>query len=345
MMNRRQSLAISLSTIAGLRARAQKGQSDPLSEFLEKYQPPGFSYIISKDGKITQQKAIGSANLETGEKLTTDHRFRIASVSKPITACAIFKLLEKGQLKLSDTAVGPKGIIRHQQLEDITIHQLLTHTSGGWPNTKNDPMFQEIQLNHQELIEWTFKNILPTEAPGKKYAYSNFGYCLLGRIIERLSGQPYEQFVREQVLKPCGSEQMVIHGGNREVTYYTNRQPDKYPMNVPRMDAHGGWIATPQEMLQFALSVDGFCFQPDILEKESLKKMTTGSTANPSYACGWSVNKQGNYWHGGSLPGLTSLLVRTQSGYCWAACINTRQKGIALALDRLMWDLATRSSS
>ncbi len=75
------------------------------------------------------------------------------------------------------------------------------------------------------------------------------------------------------------------------------------------------------------------------MKKESITTMTERAGVNKNYACGWSVNKVGNYWHGGSLPGLTSLLVRTADGHCWAVCANTRSEGIGLALDQLMWKI------
>ena len=111
-------------------------------------------------------------------------------------------------------------------------------------------------------------------------------------------------------------------------------------MNVARMDSHGGWVGTPEELVNFALRVDGFPDPVDILKKESIATMKEHTGVNQNYACGWSVNKVGNYWHGGSLPGLTSLLVRTEAGHCWAACANTRSEGIGLALDRLMWKIS-----
>lgn len=110
-------------------------------------------------------------------------------------------------------------------------------------------------------------------------------------------------------------------------------------MNVRRMDAHGGWVGTPTGLVRFALHVDGFTPPADILKKPSIRTMTARAGTHPDYACGWSVNKAGNWWHNGSLPGLSSLLVRTSGGYCWAACANTRAPGINLALDRLMWKI------
>ncbi len=307
---------------------------------MDAHKAPGLSYAIAKDGKILKQEALGFANLETRETLSPYHRFRIASVSKPITASAIFLLIEQGKLTLDSPVFGKEGFIDGPGHSEITIQHLLNHTSGGWTNNRRDPMFQKNSLNHTELIAWTLANIPPDHKPGEAYAYSNFGYCLLGRVIEKISGLTYENFVHQNVLALCGAEGMTVGQGLREVNYYTHGKPDTYKMNVPRMDSHGGWVGTPGEMLAFALHVDGFAQPADFLKEESLKSMTAPGIVNEGYACGWNVNKHGNYWHSGSLPGLTSLLVRTRGGYCWAACVNTRGDGLGSALDQLMWQIA-----
>lgn len=340
MMNRRHYLAISGSSLLGTLACGQSAGPDALASFMEEFRPPGFSFAIAKHGKLLHHSALGYANLEKQEKLTTSHRFRIASVSKPITAVAIFLLIEQKKLKLDDPVFGPRGIVAGQEDEGITIEHLLTHTAGGWANRTRDPMFQKNDYDHARLIKWTLDNIPPDNRPGEIYAYSNFGYCLLGRVIEKISGQSYETFVRENILKPSGSEGMFVTRGTKEVSYYTDDKPDTYDMNVPRMDSHGGWIGTPMEMLKFAMSVDGFPEPKDLLTADSIEKMTASEGIYKDYACGWNVNQHGNYWHSGSLPGLTSLMVRTRSGYCWAACANTRRKNMGQAMDRLMWDIA-----
>src|SRR5260370_13619996 len=107
-----------------------------------------------------------------------------------------------------------------------------------------------------------------------------------------------------------------------EVKYYGQAE-NPYDMNVTRMDSHGGWIARPAAIVRFMMHVDGFAKPPNILKPQTIQTMTTASAANPGYAKGWSVNKSGNWWHGGSLPRTTTVAVRTHSGFCWAAFTNT----------------------
>jgi len=105
------------------------------------------------------------------------------------------------------------------------------------------------------------------------------------------------------------------------------------------MDSHGGWIATPIDLVRFLVRVDKFTPKADILSGSSLTTMYTAPAVSPGYAKGWSVNKYDNYWHGGSLPGEQSIMVRTSGGYCWALIVNTRTSNIGGAMDKLMWDI------
>lgn len=341
-MSRRRYLGISAAALFGRGAGAYAaGVDDPAVEhFMEEFRVPGFSFAIAKGGKVVRRQAYGFADLKKRERLDVAHRFRIASVSKPITSAAIFKLVERAGLELDAPIFGDGGLLALDGPEGISVRHLLTHTSGGWKNDMRDPMFKHPEFGHEELIRWTLEKMPPANPPGIAYAYSNFGYCLLGRVIEKISGQPYEVFVRENVLAPCGADGMGVGKAEREVGYYMDGKPLSTKMNVARMDSHGGWVGTPGEMLAFALRVDGFAEPIDLLEAGSRETMVERRGVNEDYACGWSVNKVGNYWHSGSLPGLTSLLVRTAEGFCWAACANTRTAGIDGALDRLMWELA-----
>lgn len=149
------------------------------------------------------------------------------------------------------------------------------------------------------------------------------------------------------VLARCGISDMQIAGNTlaeraaREVVYY-QREESPYDINVRRMDSHGGWLATAADLVHFALHVDGKSAARSILKPESLRQMTTGTAANAGYAKGWAVNKAPNWWHTGSLPGSATLMVRTESEFCWAALCNTRSQDLAAALDRMMWQLSER---
>jgi CubicO group peptidase (beta-lactamase class C family) len=323
--------------------------------FMETYEVPGLSVAIAIKGKPAYVEAFGVADRDTSEALTPQHRFRIASISKPITSTGIFALIEAGKLKLDKHVFGSNSILGDDypwsadcsDIEQITIEHLLTHTTGGWGNAANDPMFSNKEMNHRELITWTLKQMPLTVPPGKSFAYSNFGYCVLGRVIEKITGQTYEQYIKDNILKRCGIIDMRIAGNTlmdraiNEVKYYSPAGGDPYGMNVARMDSHGGWIATPSEMTTFFTHIDGFKDTDQLLTDDTLRIMSTPTAANPRYAKGLFVNSANNWWHGGSLPGTETLSVRTHSDFCWSAFTNTRPKfrDMTAALDQLGWHM------
>ena len=329
-----------------------KAVTDIANGFLRTHAVPGLSVAVARQGQIVYAQGFGLADPATGEEVTTSKLFRIASISKPFTAVALFALIEKGRLRLEDRVFGANGILGfdfgarpyRRYVEDITVEHLLTHTAGGWPNDASDPMFSNPGMNHSQLVAWTLDNVPLVNAPGTAYAYSNFGFCLLGRVIEKATHQYYATMMRDLVFHPAGITQMRI-GGNTlalrapsEVVYGgPDGQP--YSFNVTRMDSHGGWIASASDLVRFAAAVDG-TYAPPLLQPASVATMMTPSRLNPNYARGWSINGR-NWWHSGSLPGTSSVMVRTPGGLCWAALANGRNSktNSVAAIDRMMWDI------
>jgi len=328
--------------------------------FMARFHVPGLSVAIAREDSLAYHEAFGLANREPQQAILPSSLFRIASVSKPITAVAIFKLIEQGKITLSDTVFGNGGILGNDYgtqpykpfVREVSVDHLLTHTAGGWSNDSRDPMFQFPQFSQAELISWTLDNQPLQNIPGEHFAYSNFGYCVLGRIIEKVTQISYEQFVRQEVLRPCGIEDMRISGNTQaerasgEVAYFGQNGEDPYSMNVRRMDSHGGWLASASDLVRFATHIVGSNGQPGLLRSGSVRTMGTPGAASPAsdevkYAHGWNVrdNGRGNWWHTGSLPGTSSILVRTAGGFCWAALANTRSAGIDLALDQMVWEM------
>jgi CubicO group peptidase (beta-lactamase class C family) len=340
--------------------RAEMGRI--AADFRKQFSVPATSIAISRNGQFVYDQAIGIADAANLVQARQDSLFRIASVTKPITSVAIFSLIEQGRLNLNDKVFGPSGVLGTKYgklpykpfITDITVDHLLTHTSGGWPNDSTDPMFRNPSWDQTKLINWTLANLPITSPPGTHWAYSNFGYCLLGRVIEQVTAEPYHSWVRTNILGPCGISTMQIarnkesDSANNEVVYYGQSSEEPYKLNITRMDSHGGWIASSTELVQFLNHVAGAPGIPALLKPETIKTMTTPAPAYPAgdarYARGWMVhnNGAGNWWHNGSLPGTTSLMVSTPTGMCWAALCNTRTEPkdqINTALDQMMWNI------
>jgi CubicO group peptidase (beta-lactamase class C family) len=341
----------------------QRGEMGRLAgQFRQQFGVPATSIAISRNGQFDYDESVGMADRQHLIQATQDSLFRIASVTMPITSVTIFSLIEQGRLKLTDKVFGPSGVLGIKYgkppykpyITDITVDHLLTHTSGGWPDDSTDPMMRNDGWDHTKLISETIANLPITNPPGTHWAFSNFGYCVLGRIIEQVTGQPYDVYVKANILAPCGISTMQIAANKEserppnEVVYVGQYSEDPYKPNLTRMDSDGGWIASSTQLVQFLNHVAGAPGIPALLKPATIKIMITPAPAYPSgdarYARGWMVrnNGAGNWWHNGSLPGTTTIMVRTPTGFCWAGLCNTRTEPIDqidAALDQLLWNM------
>jgi CubicO group peptidase (beta-lactamase class C family) len=309
-----------------------------LSNYMHQEDVPGVSLAITKDERLVFAKGYGKADKSADEEMYPSHRFRIASLSKPITAVAIMTLVEAGRLNLDDVVFGSDGIFggeygrpSHDALSDsdpnrISVNHLLEHTAG-WTvrnGDKDDPMLNHSSKDQDELIEWVIDNWEFDNEPGANYSYLNFGYCVLGRVIEEVTGRPYETYVTDEVLSNCGIDRMEIAGDSRsdrkadEVVYYGG---SPYHQQVERMDAHGGWLASPIDLLRFVVRVDEFGRKPDILTPSTEREMYNREGDNPDYGKGWATHRN-SYSHNGSLDGTQATMVRRGDGFSFVALVN-----------------------
>lgn len=332
--------------------------AEVVEAFMRRHDVPGVGVAIADGDRVAYDRAFGLADRPAGVPLETGHRFRIASVSKPITATAVFRLVQADRLRLDEPVFGRGAVLGDaygelaagSALGAVTVDHLLTHAAGGWSNERDDPMSRHRGLDHADLIRWTLAHRPLDHAPGSRFVYSNFGYCLLGRVIEKRSRRSYEAFVREEVLARAGIADMVIAGnglgGRRadEVRYHAPGTEDPYAANVRRMDSHGGWLARASDVARFAAALRD-ASSSRILEPASLRAMLAPSVADPTYARGWSVNAKGTAWHMGSLPGTSTIVVRTRGRLSWAILTNAsqrdpeRRQALRRDLDRMGWHL------
>jgi CubicO group peptidase (beta-lactamase class C family) len=242
--------------------------------FQQQFRVPAMSVAISKGGRFVYDHAGGMANRQYMMQAQQDTLFRIADVSKPITAVTIFSLIQAGKLNLSDKVFGPAGILGTKygkppyktyvtDVTDVTVDNLLTHTAGGWPADDRDPMFHNNGWDQTKLIASTIENVPLTSQPGTRWVYSNFGYCVLGRVIEQVTGQLYETYVQANILAPCGISGMQIarnsekDRASNEAVYIGQYSEDPYKFNINRMDSTAGWIASSTQLVQFLNRVGG----------------------------------------------------------------------------------------
>jgi N-acyl-D-amino-acid deacylase len=356
-------------SVTGAAAPNLKALDDEITSLMRKWSIPGGQLAVVKDGRLIFAHGYGLADRDAGRTVQPDSLFRIASVTKPLTAAAILVLVQRGRLdldaKIFDVLKLP-GVSAKKAIDPrwkrITIRQLLHHTAGFDRDASFDPMFRSYVVakatgttppaGPHAIIRYMLGQRLDFD-PGAKEAYSNFGYCLLGRVVEQVTGKPYAEAVQNLVLRPAGIARMKI-GRTRladrlpgEVRYYTPddeqarsvfpdvKKPVPWPYGgfyIEAMDAHGAWVASAVDLVRFTAALDG-SRKPSIL-KPATVRLIESRPAPPMpahsrdyYGLGWWVRPVGrgaNWWHNGSLPGTMALLVRTHDGFAWAALFNLR---------------------
>jgi CubicO group peptidase (beta-lactamase class C family) len=318
------------------------------------------SVAVTKDGRLVYAKGFGYADEQNNEPVYAHHQFRLASVSKLVTAIAIMQLNEQEKFDLDDPVFGPTGILNDStyryysdpRIEKITIRHLLTHTAG-WSKRAGDPMFQThlvarkmktgLPVTNETTIQFVLKKKLNYE-PGSKYSYSNVGYVILGKVIEKITKMTYEDYVKMNILYPLEIYDMQLGNSfyeektDNEVTYYENRSYGKvlaYNSNrnyvsriyggsdIKSLGAAGGWISSPAGLLRLVTAIDGFDTKPDMLKPESIRIMTSKDN-DEGQPIGWKgSDSYGTWWRTGTLTGMSVLVTRQRNGINWIVAMNS----------------------
>ncbi|MEN7548684.1 serine hydrolase domain-containing protein [Rapidithrix thailandica] len=331
-----------------------------INRFLEKWELKGASIAMAKDGKLKYAKGFGYANEEEQILVQPFHQFRIASVSKLITAAAIMQLKEQGKIELTDKVFGENGILndslylhpRNKRVLDIEVQHLLNHTSGFINQFRTDPMFIPLDIANTmdaacpPAFSTTLHFMLKQKRhihPGSYFDYSNFGYCLLGAIIEKVSGESYESYVQTQLLQPIGVHQMHL-AKNRvedkrtdEVMHYDFEDAEPklsiygtgdsvsrvYEGNhIEALGPAGGWVTSPVELIRFVMAIDGDKTKENILNDASIRLMAGADSAN-QLTMGWMYSDKYKWMRTGNMAGAASLVCRLEDGSTWVFVSNT----------------------
>jgi len=330
-----------------------------IDAFMRKWTIAGASVAIAKDGKLVYARGFGFADTAAGIETQPYSKFRIASISKLVTAVAIMKLQEEGRLSLNDKVFGPDGILddscyykpKDNRVFNITVAHLLSH-EGGWSQRYGDQMFMP------QLIANQMKTDLPVDTrtiirfalskrlhftPGTGRSYSNLGYSILGLVVEKRSGLPYNEYCRTQIFEPLGIYDMIParnlpdQKAPFEVTYYEpagmplrpsiygtgEMVPVRYGGNdIETLGAAGSWLATSPDLMRLLLSIDGLSYNEDLLSEESIRFMT--DTNNDFAPVGWKTSYiDGNWVRTGSFAGTAGMMKRQPNGISWVVLLNS----------------------
>mgnify|MGYP001067161982 CR=1 FL=1 len=330
--------------------------------FLDKYDVPGAAIAVSVNEKMVYTKGYGFSNVEDQTSTKFDDVFRVASLSKTFTSAGILKLVDDGELSLNDKVFGPDGILGDDfgtasltadELE-ITVDHLLIHGAGGWSvATGGDPIDFEPQLQGNDFLEYVFNNWDLTNTPGTSFAYSNMGYYLLARIIEKASGQSYEEYVRA-FLNPTGITSFkttTFREDDREaneVEYYGSANDSQFIYTIAsRRDGDGGVVISAPDMLRFVCALDGKTTRPDLLSANAHNLMASPSEISHLGRGLGTWEAENLLFFTGSLPGTrTWFYMDTASGVNAVVLLNYRglEAGFDNDLNTLVYNLVKDGS-
>ena len=334
--------------VSGTDDRAFVPIDDMLKSFITQHNVAGATLAIARNGRVLYSRGFGYSDVPEKTEMAPDAAMRIASISKPMTAVAILTLVERGKLQLDD-AVLPilqrDGYPRlkssaDQRWNQITVRHLLQHSAGFDRSVSSDPMFEVGEVtqlyglrrlaNTKDLIRHEMTQQLDFD-PGQRYAYSNIGYCILGRVIESVAGMPYDEFVAENILKPSGmvntyqGKTRLEDRGEGEVRYHMqkktmhvpvwstvkkgSRRAASLPAILPEveapygrwdlevMDSHGAWVSTAPDLVRMICQLEDS--EAPLLSEASLETMLArpqlAAPVSDStwYGCGWQVRPRG----------------------------------------------------
>lgn len=287
-----------------------------------KYRQFNGSALVAENGKVIYKGAFGMANMEWEIPNTPDTKFRLGSITKQFTSTLVMQLVEQGKVKLDGKLSDYLPAYRKDIGEKVTIHHLLTHTSGIPSYTDLPRFFEDVSRNPYKVDEFVKKfasGDLQFE-PGSKFAYNNSGYFLLGAIIEKVTGKPYEQVLKENILDPVGMKNTGYDHYNtilskRAAGY--SKTPDGY-VNAPYLDmslpyAAGSMYSTVEDLYLW----DQALYMDKVISAKSRELMYKPFLEG--YAYGWDIRdasfKQNDQpvqriSHGGGINGFATIISR-----------------------------------
>jgi CubicO group peptidase (beta-lactamase class C family) len=300
----------------------------------ESYQStePGVAVIALKDGKTIFRKGYGMANVELGVPIEPDMVFRIGSVTKQFTAVAILMLSEHGKLSIDDSiSKFLPDYPTHGYL--ITIKHLITHTSGIKSYTSMPEWISLWRKDYtvQDLID-LFKHQPMVSTPGKRWAYNNSGYILLGAIIETVTGQTYGQFIQQNIFEPLGMKQSCYDDPlqiipRRVAGYDKNRDgfTNAAYISMTQPYAAGALDSTVDDLAKWDLAL----YKEKLLKLETLKQAHTSHQlldgSPTAYGFGWMISEYAGHRvieHSGGIHGFRSHTMRLPDDHVFVAVLS-----------------------
>jgi len=303
-------------------ARDKAAKIDEVMTAANKYRLFNGSVLVAENGKVIYQKGFGLANMEWNIPNTPQTRFRLGSITKQFTAALILQLVEQGKIKLDGKITDYLADYRKDTGEKVTVHQLLSHTSGipsytGLPGFRNDVSRNPYTVD-DFVKKYASKDV--EFEPGSKFSYNNSGYFLLGAIIEKVTGQTYEQVLKEKILNPLGMKDTGYdhHGTILEKRASGYEKNGEGYVNAPYLDmslpyAAGSLYSTVEDLYLW----DQALYTDRVLSAATKELMYKPNLSD--YAYGWVVTKAKlgagtesvpKITHGGGINGFNTVIAR-----------------------------------
>ena len=337
---------------------------------MQKWAIPGAAVAITDQGRLVYARGFGFADREAGLAVQPSSMFRMASISKTLTGMTILRLIQEGKLSLEAKALDlipnitpVPGVTIDPRMRQITVRQLLQHTGGWAKEIPDDAVLQftsaakalnvdRTTITPEQMVRYAISQTLDFD-PGTKYYYSQAGYLVLGRIIERVTGKNYEDAVKEKLLTPAG-----VTSFKRGKSLYAQKEPDEvkyysYPGDplrtgaavvpgvlppfppqygnfwVEQAEAYGGWIGNAIDVMKYINALEGRR-GPALLNSASLASIIQRPSISPTgnyVGLTWRITPitgGQHWWHSGGAVGTRNLMARRQNNRDWVVLMNMR---------------------
>ncbi len=330
------------------RAEAPKEGARVQPEVIEALLPPhiGAAVLAIDEGEVVFRHAWGVRRAGGPEPVTPTTNFRLASVSKHFTATAVLTLVDRGDLKLTDTldtffADAP------DYWREITVHHLLTHTSGLPDYEPRVPEHTTLQLSDYNVLSMLLATDAPKFVPGSAYDYSNSAFTLLGLIVERVSGRPFHVYMREAVLEPAGMTNSVCYlAGMNDVAdrAYGHDLEDDGTWAVADQSVtsairgDGSMYSSLDDLAKWVAAWDAGTPLKPATHAAMFTRHVKSTRGDADYGYGWfldEVHGTPRVWHSGSTQGFSLMLQRFPQ----------RRAAVVILLNRSPADTATEDAN
>ncbi len=289
---------------------------------------PGMSAAVAVDGKVVWAEGFGYADVENRVPVDTDTKFRVASISKALTAAGVGRLVQEGRLDL-DAPVQRYVPSFPRKRWPLTTRELAGHLAGVRHYRGDEFMNRKHYTDVVDALE-IFRNDTLLFEPGTRFSYSTYGWTLVSAVVQGAAGERFLTYMRENVLDPLGLENTVAEHPDSIIAHrahFYQRGQDHRLLNAPWVDdsnkwAGGGYLSTASDLVKYGSAY----LRTGFFDQRTIDLLFTSQRTRDGYGIGWFTGTSGGrrtVWHtGGAMGGSTILLLYPDDGVVVALLAN-----------------------